>query len=102
MSGEVEEDVDLGRASTPELLGSRPDLAMVDDGAEGHARRDPTPPCPPGRPGSAIKPGEGFLIGDPETFGERIADGENGGLALVAFARRTGAGPEAITVGAKG
>ena len=45
---------------------------------------------------------EALLIGNAQRLGELIADGKDGGLALVAFARRAGADPEAVTIGAKG
>ena len=96
---EVEENVDLRRPQ-PELLRRCLDLAMIDDGAEGHDAEVPHRLALPGGL-AGHQSHEALLIGHAERLGEQIADGEDRRLALVGLAGSTVARAEAVAVGAK-
>lgn len=97
--GHVDEDVDLGRLDAQPFMG-RTELAVVDQRA---ARRDSEIPQRPAVLGRIARhqSDKALLVAGADALGERIADHEDGGPALLVFAGRARSGPEAVPVGLK-
>src|SRR6202008_2277778 len=96
---DVEKDEDLGGLEA-ELLGGGANPAIIDRRAVGGDAEIPYRLALLG--GIARhQTDETLLVGHAQRLGEGIADGKNGGLALVVLAGGTIARPEAVTVGLK-